>query len=561
IGGGTAGLTLATCLAQNTSFTIAIIEAGSLYEITNGNYSVLPDLYGSAPFYSNAANFFKQPLVDWGLVTTAQSGALNRKIHYPQGKTLGGSSGINAMAYHHGNAGSYTRWAEMVGDDSYTFPNLLRYFQNSCHFTSPDEAKRQTPNATVRFDAGAFSDTGGPLEVSYGSWVDKSYTWFERALVAIGLPINAGGFSSGSLNGTSWITATINPTTGERSSSESSFLQHSLEVGNIFVYTQSRATKILFNSTKAYGVNVSTNDVSYSISARKEVILSTGIFHSPQLLMLTGIGPRAKLQEFSIPVISDLPGVGQNLQDQPIFRLSQGIDIPVRRQLLQKPEALEQYVQNRTGPFSSLPGLLAFEKIPAGLRGNFSQAALQSLKDLPVDWPEVELITSSMAGSNRSSLASFSTALAAPLSRGNVTITSSDIAVPPLIDLGWYTDSKGADTQVAVAAFKRLRQAIATIPNITVGPELSPGSKVQSDEDLLTYIRNTTVPLHHAGATCAIGKKNDTKVVIDTQARVYGVQSLRVVGVSHLPFIPPGHPQSTVYMLAEKIAEDILMGR
>ncbi|KAL8867578.1 MAG: hypothetical protein Q9174_005576 [Haloplaca sp. 1 TL-2023] len=465
------------------------------------------------------------------------------------------------MAYHRGNAGSYERWASLVGDESYTFPNILRYFQKSCHFTPPDESKRQTPNATVRFDPGAFDASGGPLEVSYGSWVDKSYTWFERALAAIGLPINAAGFSSGSLNGTSWITATINPTSGERSSSESFFLQQSLKVDNIFVYTQTQATKILFNSTTAHGVNVSTRDLSYTITARKEVLLCAGVFHSPQLLMLSGIGPRSKLEEFSIPVISDLPGVGQNLQDQPIFRLSQGIDIPVRRQLLQQPEALEQYVLDATGPFSSLPGLLAFEKIPARLRGNFSQEALDTLSSLPADWPEVELMTSSTTAPDGSALASFSAALASPFSRGNITITSSDISDPPLIDLGWYTDPTGADAQVAVAAFKRLREAIATIPKITVGPELTPGLKVQTDEDILTYIRNTTVPLHHAGATCAMGRRNDTSAVIDAQARVYGVQNLRVVGVSALPFVPPGHPQSTVYMLAEKIAEDILMGR
>ncbi|KAL9007548.1 MAG: hypothetical protein Q9180_009628, partial [Flavoplaca navasiana] len=123
----------------------------------------------------------------------------------------------------------------------------------------------------------------------------------------------------------------------------------------------------------------------------------------------------------------------------------------------------------------------------------FSQAALDFLRDLPADWPEVELMTSKSTAPDGSSLASFSAALAAPFSRGNITIASSDILDPPVIDLGWYTDSAGADVQVAVAAFKRLREAIATIPNITIGPELSPGPSVQSDEDILTYIRNTTV--------------------------------------------------------------------
>ncbi|KAL8835112.1 MAG: hypothetical protein Q9176_007106 [Flavoplaca citrina] len=260
-------------------------------------------------------------------------------------------------------------------------------------------------------------------------------------------------------------------------------------------------------------------------------------------------------------MLSDLPGVGQNLQDQPIFRLSQRIDIPVRRQLLQRPEAVQQYLRNATGPFSSLNGLIAFEKVSPLAQRNFSQAALDSLRNLPADWPEVELMTSSSTAPDGSSPASFAAALAAPFSRGSVTITSSDISSPPVIDLGWYTDSAGADVQVAVTAFKRLREAIATIPNITTGPELSPGSSVQSDEDILRHIQNTTVSLHHAGATCAMGRRNDTRAVVDSKARVYGVDNLRVVDVSALPFVPPGHPQSTVYMLAEKIADDLLSGR
>lgn len=547
----------------------------------NGNYSVLPGLYAASPFYATTEDFPRQPLVDWSLVTTAQTGALNRKIHYAQGKTLSGSSALNAMAYHRGNSGSYAQWAKMVGDDSYSFPNLLPYFRKSCRFSPPDDAKRQSPNATVEFDPTAFDTAGGgPLEVSYSNWVDPALTWFERALVAIGLPINAEGFNSGSLNRTSWIPSTINPSTGKRSSSESSFLQQSIEVDNLFVYTQAQATKILFNSTKATGVNVSTRGVSYTVSARKEIILSAGVFHSPQLLMVSGrlfflsiifisaagitasvvgIGPRSKLEEYSIPVLSDLPGVGQNLQDQPIFSLSQGINIPVQANLLQKPEALDQFLRNASGPFSSLNGLIAFEKVPPRLRGNISHAALDALrKRLPNDEPEVEYLASTTVAPDGSSIGLLSAALSAPLSRGSVTIRSSDVAVPPVIDLGWYTDTAGADAQVAVAAFKRLREAMAAIPQLTIGPELSPGPSVDDDGDILTYIRNTTIPLYHAGATCAMGRRNDTGAVVDAQARVFGVEKLRVVDMSAVPFVPPGHPQSTAYMLAEKIAEAIL---
>lgn len=275
---------------------------------------MLPGLYAASPFYATTETFPQQPLVDWGLVTAPQTGALNRKIHYAQGKTLSGSSALNAMAYHRGTFGSYDRWADVVGDDSYTFANLLPYFRRSCEFHPPDFNKRQILNATVKFDVSAFDVDGGPLQVSYSNWVDPALTWFERALVAIGLPINTKGFNSGSLTGTSWIPSTIDPEIGERSSSESSFLQQTIEIDNIFVYTQAQATRILFNSTRAYGVNVTTRGLSYLISARKEILLCAGVFHSPQLLMLSG-----KIQSSTFPKsMSDFnqgSGLEQRLKD------------------------------------------------------------------------------------------------------------------------------------------------------------------------------------------------------------------------------------------------------
>ncbi|KAI4160593.1 MAG: hypothetical protein LQ342_005614 [Letrouitia transgressa] len=560
VGGGTAGITLASRLAQNSSLSVAIIEAGGFYEVDNGNYSVLPGLWASEPFLTSTEIFPPQPLIDWGLVTAPQTGALNRKIHYARGKTLSGSSAINAMAYHRGTSGSYNRWASVVGDGSYTFANILPYFKKSCDFHPPDYNKRQILNATVKYDPSAFDTNGGPLEVSYSNWVDPALTWFERALVAIGLPINAKGFNSGSLTGTSWIPSTIDPRIGERSSSESSFLQQAIEDSNFFLYTQAQATKILFNSTTAYGVNVTTRDVSYAISARKEVIISSGVFHSPQLLMLSGIGPRSTLEKYAIPVLVDLPGVGQNLQDQPTFGIAHAIEIPVQRQLVQEPKAQIQLIQNATGPLSSLNGLIAFEKVPRPFRSNFSSVALESLDKLSADWPEIEYLTSTTEAPDGSSVGIIAAALSAPLSRGKVTITSSEISSPPAIDLGWYTDVANADTQVAIAAFKRIRQAFNKISNITAGPELSPGPTVQSNQEILTYIRNTSIPLYHAGATCAMGRRNDFRAVVDGHGRVYGVQNLRVVDLSAVPFVPPGHPQATVYMLAEKIAEDIRKG-
>ena len=579
IGGGTAGLTIAARLAAEPSTSVAVIEAGGFYEQDNGNYSVLPGLCLSSPFLAATEVFPQNPLVDWGLVSVPQVGAMNRRIHYAQGKTLAGSSALNAMAYHRGTTGAYDRWADIVGDQSYTFPNLLPYFQKSCHFSPPNDAKRQTPNATVKFDRHAFSSTGGPLQVSYSNWVDVALTWFQRAFTNIGLPISNSGFNSGSLTDrAAWITSTIDPNLGERSSSQTSFLEQAISTTSITIYTQTQAKKILFNGTTANGVSVTTQGVNYLIAANKEVILSAGVYHSPQMLMISGrilpvslphqttenvagIGPRATLERQNIAVISDLPGVGQNLWDQPIFSIATQINVPTQAQSITQPAALIEFISSASGPYSSLNGMIAFEKIPRFLRANFTRPAVTALSQFPADWPEVEYATGTSVTPTGAGLGLIEAALSAPISRGNVTIAGPDISTPPVFDMGWLSDPADADAQVAVAAFKRMRQAWNSIKNITAGSELVPGPTVRSDAEILNYIRNVTIPLYHAGATCAMGKKGDVNAVVDSQARVFGVQGLRVVDMSAAPFTPPGHPQATVYMLAEKIADDIKMSR
>ena len=280
---------------------------------------------------------------------------------------------------------------------------------------------------------------------------------------------------------------------------------------------------------------------------------------------MIGIGPAALLERHSIRVISDLQGVGQNLWDQPIFGVQHEINLPIQAQLISDPQsaarAVSEFLEDASGPYSSLNGMIAFEKIPKALRTNFTGAALAALDQFPVDWPEVEYATATALGPDGSHLGLIEAALSAPVSRGNVTISSSSVSDPPEINMGWFTDPAGADAQVAVAAFKRIRQAFSTISNTTLGPELSPGPAVQSNADILHYIKSLCIPLYHSGATCAMGKAGDPNAVVDSRARVIGVKGLRVVDMSAAPFMPPGHPQATAYMLAEKTVDDILNNR
>lgn len=228
---------------------------------------------------------------------------------------------------------------------------------------------------------------------------------------------------------------------------------------------------------------------------------------------------------------------------------------------------LEQYHNDQAGPYSQAGGYFSFEKIPESLRANFSQETRDKLAGFPEDWPEVQYIPfgfsmpSSSGGAQ--TVGTMSATLTAPLSRGNVAISSPSIKDPPVFDLAWPSDP--ADAELAVAAFKRCREALADtcLDPIRVGAELAPGANVTTDEDILAYIRQTATTVWHASGTCKMGKGEDVDpmAVVDSQARVFGVEGLRVVDASAFPFAVPANPQSTVYMLAEKIADVILSGR
>ncbi|KAG4428743.1 hypothetical protein IFR05_015774 [Cadophora sp. M221] len=563
VGGGTAGLSIASRLAEFAS--VAVVEAGGFYEVENGNNSVVPFLGLVMPVLATTEVFPKQPLVDWGLVSEAQTSAANRKIHYAQGKTLGGSSALNTMAYLRGTKGSYQRWADQVGDQSYTFPNLLPFFKKSVHFTPPNLIKRATFNATPLYDPSAFDNSkNGPLQVSYGNWVDPTINALSSALRAAGIALSLTGLSSGSLLGGAWVTSTIAPNDATRSTSESSYLQEAIEETQLIVYTHTQATKILFDANKkAVGVKVSTQGLEYTLSANKEVIVSAGVFHSPQLLMVSGVGPAAVLSSQGIPVVSALSGVGQNLQDPIFFNVLWGITTATSGSVIadNTPLALSQYLNSASGPYSSAGGYFGFEKLPTPLRTNFTQATKTALSSFPADWPEIEHVISGFPGGPGFTIGAVSPSILVPFSKGNITLASASIFDAPRINLGWLTDPK--DAEVAVAAFKRARQIWDTAPGkaIRLGAEIVPGPAVQTDAQILEYIRGSAQQIWHASSTCKMGKATDAEAVVDSKGKVFGVKGLRVVDNSIAPFSVPGHPQGTVYMLAEKIADDIKAGR
>ncbi|KAL4919254.1 hypothetical protein BDW62DRAFT_217095 [Aspergillus aurantiobrunneus] len=504
VGGGTAGVTLAARLAQ-ASHSVALIEAGKYYE-DSWPLAAIPGAdvtpVGSDPDAEFGA--------DWGFVTAPQAGADGRRIHFARGKCLGGS----------------------------------------------------TSNASVQYDANSFDAAGGPLHVSYSSFVQSFSTWMKRGMAAIGLS-EINDFNDGGLAGYY---------------SQAAFLPKGKALpDNLTIHTERLAKRILFDEHKnAIGVQVADGfGVRSNITATKEVIVSAGAFQSPQLLMVSGIGPADQLTAHGIEVVCDLQ-VGQNMWDHPFFALSYRVNVEtltrVANDLLYLGSTFLDYTTKHTGPLTNpVADFIAFEKIPPAHRKAFSAETERGLAEFRDDWPEVEYMSG--AGYVGSFTGLMSTQpkdgyqygsilgiLITPTSRGNITLASADASDAPIINPNWLTTE--SDQEVAIAIFKRIREIFTSdgMAPVIIGDEYYPGNGTQTNAEILQFIQKNVMTLWHPSCTNKMGTNDDPAAVVDSRARVFGVGRLRVVDASSFPFLPPGHPQSTVYMLAEKIADDIVRG-
>jgi choline dehydrogenase len=284
VGGGTAGLVLANRLSASGQYTIAVIEAGTFYELSNGNQSQIPRyVWNGAGLTFDDVN----PLVDWNFTTEPEWGIGGRRIHYPRGRTLGGSSARNQMAYQRATKGAYRKWAEAVGDDMYLWENWKKYFDRSTTFHKPDMSKRFA-NSTPADDPAGARATGGPVSISYLNWVMPFTTWVMKAVEAMGMkPIP--GFIDGELIGSSWYVRTTGADTQVRESAETAYLRPVLERRNLIVYHSTMATKVILEGKEAVGVECNTLGKKFVLSASKEIIISAGAIGSPHLLMVSGI--------------------------------------------------------------------------------------------------------------------------------------------------------------------------------------------------------------------------------------------------------------------------------
>ncbi|PWY86592.1 putative choline dehydrogenase [Aspergillus sclerotioniger CBS 115572] len=577
VGAGSAGLTVASRLSEDPSVSVAIVEAGTWSELVTGNQSQIP---GHDFYYNGKSPSDTNPKVEWGFVTTPQAGVNGQSIHYSRGKSLGGCTNLNYMGYTQATEGSLQLWADTVGDASYAYNASSYYYRKSLNFT-PANTQLRLANATT--EAPNSISTGGPLHITFPSWAQSFSTWISIAMNAMGIR-STEPFTNGHLNGSSWVALTIDPTTGHRASAATTFLARAANRLNLHIFDLSLAERILFDPhrvARAVKITSLTNttqptNITTTLHARREIILSAGAFQSPQLLLVSGVGPASLLKQHNIPLVADRPGVGQNMSDHPFFGIAYRVNVETSSALQYGDAnalATAEFNANGTGPLASPGGDFAgYEKLPAPLRTSFSNTTRADLSRLPSDWPEVQYLTlPDFVGDFESRTASaptdgyqYATLLAtliAPSSRGNVSISSSRMSDPPLINPNWLTTEQ--DVEMVVAAFKRLRQILEApvMKNVTIGEEYYPGSEVSTDEEIFAQIQKSFNTMYHASTSCRMGRKEDPWAVVDNRARVFGVEGLRVVDASAFPFLPPGLPQATIYMLAEKIADDIKKGR
>ncbi len=558
VGGGTAGLTIATRLAQNSAFSVAVIEAGGFAAFNNGNLSSIPAFNA---YWVGKSPGEKNPLIDWGMETEPMSGFGDTKMLYSSGKTLGGSSSRNSMTYQRPTKGALDRWADTVGEEDWNWENMLPFFEKSVLFNPPKNDLRPV-NATPKYDIAAYQPGGGPLQVSFPNHANAFSSWGTKALEELGLN-ETNGNAGGELLGYSYITYSVEGTQQCRSSSETSFLSEALKTTtNLNVYTQTLAKQILFsNDKKATAVVVDTAGLKYTISAAKEVIVSAGAMRSPQLLMASGVGPQDTLSSLGIPVVAARAGVGQNMQDHVMWAASYEVDVATHSRMGDAQFAAAQinaYITNRTGVLTNTAtDPIGWEKLPATYRANLSNDTLEGLAAVPADWPDFELIFADAYGGNfkdfvadaplnSKNYASIGMALQVPFSRGNVTLASADTAINPIINPNLFGNEN--DLDLAVQSFKRIREIAASgaMKSIIIGAEAFPGTNISSDADIRALLRGASDTVYHASCTCAMGKSENAMTVVDSEAKVVGVSGLRVVDASVFPFLTPGHPQSVV---------------
>ena len=527
VGAGSAGCVLANRLTASGEHRVLVLEAGG--EDTDRNVHVpaaFSKLYGGAS--------------DWGFQTVPQTGLAGRRLIQPRGKTLGGSSSMNAMIYVRGHRADYDAWAER-GGDGWGYDAVLPYFRRS--------------EDQQRFVHDPEHGTGGPLTVSE----QRSPSALSRALVEAG--VEAGyprndDFNSGGQDGFGLYQVTQHG--GSRMSTARAFLRPALGRGNLEVWTEAHALRVVLEGgdglapSRASGVEVARGRERVTVRARREVVLAAGAFGSPHLLMVSGVGPAEHLRANGLEVARDLPGVGENLQDHLISgvtrRATTRDTLDLAESLPRLGRNLLDYALRKRGPFTS----------------NVAEAGgfVRSSPDLPA--PDVQyhfgpgfFVEHGRRNPPGETGYTVGGLVLTPKSRGTVRLDGPDPEAKPLVDPRYLTDPDGDDLRRTVWSF-RLAQRLAdadAFADVNGGP-YEPGRVLEDDAEIVPFVRATSETLYHPVGTCAMG--TDPDAVVDGDLRVHGVAGLRVVDASVMPVITRGNTNAPTIMIAEKAADLIL---
>ena len=519
IGGGSAGCVLAARLTEDPDITVALLEAGP------ADSSVLIHCpAGLAVMAKNGQS-------NWKFDTVPQPGLNGRTGYQPRGKVLGGSSSVNAMIYARGHRDDYDHWAA-EGNVGWAYADVLPYFKQSEHNER---------------GANAFHGSGGPLHVMDLKSPNRYGTLFIKSAQQAGLHHNP-DFNGESQEGVGPFQVTHH--NGERFSAAKAYLTPNLTRPNLRVFTGAHTTRILLERKRAVGVEFQHEGELKQLNAKREVLLCAGALQSPQILMLSGIGPHAHLLENSIATLHDLPGVGANLHDH--------VDVV---QVVDAPQAKDLFGLSISGVWRMLQGMFEWRKQRSGmLTTNYAEAGgfIKSQPSEPIPDLQLHFVIGKLLNHGRTTTLghgfSCHVCLLRPRSRGHVRLASKDPFATPLIDPNFLGDRD--DMERLIRGFKLMRNILSQ-PALAAaqGRELTASARAQTDAQIERFIRDHADTIYHPVGTCRMG--SGAMDVVDAQLRVHGLTGLRVVDASIMPRVVGGNTNAPVIMIAEKAADMI----